>query len=132
MLFFPILNKIYSFLSKIRICHDIIIDSHCFRVNEDAPKATHPPNSQVRGQRSRGERGCKIAPFPGTEAIKRNGNEGQEGECQLDRHRRFTGCKGATGLKEKMKKKKRRQLSNFHLCSPGSSCFGGASNGMEK
>lgn len=100
----------------------------------------HPLLSQVRGQspvkRSRGERGCEIAPFPGTEAIKTNRNEGQGGETGTDVS---LAAKVQLGSKKKSKKRKkkkkkteRRELSNFHLCSLGSSCFMGASNGMEK
>lgn len=77
----------------------------------------HPLLSQVRGQspvkRSRGERGCKIAPLPATEAIKRNRNEGQGGERQWDRHKRLTGCKYAAWPKEKSTKKKRERKNGI-------------------
>lgn len=99
----------------------------------------HPLLSQVRGQspvkRSRGERGCTIAPFPGTEAIKTNRNEGQGGETSTDvslAAKVQLGSKTKARREKKKRETERRELSNFHLCSLGSSCFVGASNGMEK
>lgn len=85
----------------------------------------HPLLSQVRGQspvkRSRGERGCEIAPFPGTEAIKTNRNEGQGGETGTDVSLAAKVQLGSKKKSKKRKKKKKRQKEENYqifICAP--------------
>lgn len=92
----------------------------------------HPLLSQVRGQspvkRSRGERGCEIAPFPGTEAIKTNRNEGQGGETGTDvslAAKVQLGSKKKSKKRKKKKKDRKKRIIKFSFVLPGVILFCG-------
>lgn len=92
----------------------------------------HPLLSQVRGQspvkRSRGERGCTIAPFPGTEAIKTNRNEGQGGETSTDvslAAKVQLGSKTKARREKKKKRDRKKRIIKFSFVLPGVILFCG-------
>lgn len=82
-------------------------------------------------KRNSGERGCKIAPFPAQRQLR--GTEMRDKEVNVSETGTDVSLAAKVQLHENKKEGKRRgELSNFHSCSLGSSCFVGASNGMEK